>query len=95
MQTNVAQLLKAPVGSIRVFQVNNTLEDDGGSQHLIQGELTLTRTNDSILVQGTLATATELTCSRCLKPFTCNIPLHIEEEFLRAVLPLMDIMFLT
>jgi uncharacterized protein len=85
MQTNVAQLLKAPVGSIRVFQINNTLEDDSGSQYLVQGELTLTRTNDGILTQGTLATATELTCSRCLKAFTCNIPLHIGEEFFPTI----------
>jgi uncharacterized protein len=84
MQTNVAQLLKAPIGSIRTLTVNNTLEDNG-SQYLVQGELILVRTNSSILVQGTLASQTKITCSRCLKPFTCNVSLKIEEEFFPTI----------
>ena len=84
MQTNVAQLLKAPVGSIRTFQVNNILEDNG-SQYRVQGEVTLIRTNRSILVQGTLNSQTEIICSRCLKPFTYNISLEIEEEYFPTI----------
>jgi uncharacterized protein len=84
MQTNVAQLLKAPVGSIRTFTVNNTLEDNG-SQYLVQGELTLVRTNHSILVQGTLTSQSQITCSRCLKPFTCKISINIAEEFFPTI----------
>jgi uncharacterized protein len=84
MQTNVAQLLKAPIGSIRTLTVNNTLEDNG-SQYLVRGELTLVRTNRSILVQGTLTSQTQITCSRCLKPFSCTISLKIEEEFFPTI----------
>ena len=84
MQTNVAQLLKAPVGSIRVLPVSDTLEDEG-KQYLIQGEVTLTRTNNSILAQGTLTASTEFTCSRCLRQFTCNLTLHIEEEYFPTI----------
>ncbi|MDD5289169.1 MAG: DUF177 domain-containing protein [Dehalococcoidales bacterium] len=84
MQTNVAQLLKAPVGSIRTFQVNNVLEDNAG-QYLVQGELTLIRTNRSILVQGTLNSQTETTCSRCLKPITCRLSLKILEEYFPTI----------
>ena len=84
MQTNVAQLLKALVGSIRTLTVNNTLEDNG-NQYLVQGELTLVRTNRSILAQGTLTSQTEITCSRCLKPFACKMPLKIEEEYFPTI----------
>ena len=84
MQTNVAQLLKAPIGSIRTLTVNNTLEDNG-SQYLVQGELTLVRTNRSILAQGTLTSQTPMTCSRCLKPYTCNLSLKIEEEYFPTI----------
>jgi uncharacterized protein len=84
MQTNVAQLLKAPIGSIRTLTVDNTLEDNG-SQYLVQGELTLVRTNRSILVQGTLTSQTQITCSRCLKLFTCKISINIAEEFFPTI----------
>ena len=84
MQTNVAQLLKAPVGSLRTLPVDDNLEDNGTIYH-VQGEVVLIRTNDSILVQGTLATQTKITCSRCLKPFTLKIPLKIQEEFFPTI----------
>jgi len=42
MQTNVAQLLKAPVGSIRTFPVDDALEESATEYH-VQGELTLIR----------------------------------------------------
>jgi uncharacterized protein len=84
MQTNVAQLLKAPVGSLRTLPVDDNLEDNG-TIYPVQGEVVLIRTNDSILVQGTLATQTKITCSRCLKPFTLKIPLKIQEEFFPTI----------
>jgi uncharacterized protein len=84
MQTNVAQLLKAPVGSIRSLPVDDDLEDNGIVYH-VQGEVMLVRSNSSILAMGTLATQTKITCSRCLKPFTLKIPLKIEEEFFPTI----------
>jgi uncharacterized protein len=84
MQTNVAQLLKAPVGSIRAFPIDDDLEDNGTTYHL-KGELTLVRTNNSILAQGRLFTQTNMTCSRCDKPFTLKLPLKIEEEFFPTI----------
>jgi uncharacterized protein len=84
MQTNVAQLLKAPVGSIRTFSIDDNLEDNGIEYH-VKGELTLIRSTNSILVQGRLYTQTEMNCSRCLKPFTLKIPLKIEEEFFPTI----------
>jgi uncharacterized protein len=84
MQTNVAQLLKAPVGSIRAFPIDDDLEDNGTLYHL-KGELTLVRTNDSILVQGRLFTQTNIACSRCAKPYSLKIPLKIQEEFFPTI----------
>ena len=84
MQTNVAQLLKAPVGSIRTFPVDDTLEDNGTEYH-VRGELTLIRSTNSVLVQGRLETKTNINCSRCLKPFTLKIPLKIQEEFFPTI----------
>ena len=84
MQTNVAQLLKAPVGSIRTLPIDDTLEESG-TEYLVQGELTLIRTNNSILVDGRLETQTHITCSRCLKPFILKIPLKIQEEFFPTI----------
>ena len=84
MQTNVAQLLKAPVGSIRTLPVDDNLEDNGKVYH-VKGELTLVRTNNSILAEGMLATQIRITCSRCLKPFTLKLPLKIQEEFFPTI----------
>ncbi len=84
MQTNVAQLLKAPVGSIRTFTVDNVLEDND-NRYKVKGELTLILTNRSILVQGTLTTQNKITCGRCLKPFTCRLSLDIEEEYFPTI----------
>ena len=84
MQTNVAQLLKAPVGSIRTFPVDDTLEESGTPYH-VEGELTLIRSTSSILVQGHLKTQTDITCSRCAKPFTLKLALKIQEEFFPTI----------
>ena len=84
MQTNVAQLLKAPVGSIRTFPVDATLAESGTEYH-VKGELTLIRSTNSILVQGRLNTQTEFSCSRCLRPFTLKLPLKIQEEFFPTI----------
>ena len=84
MQTNVAQLLKAPVGSIRTFPVDDTLEESG-TEYRVNGELTLMRSTSSILVQGRLNTQTDITCSRCLKQFTLKLPLKFQEEFFPTI----------
>lgn len=84
MQTNVAQLLKAPSGSIRIFQITDNLEDEG-KIYTIRGDITLTRTDSSILVQGILTANAEMTCSRCLKSFKSKLSLHIEEEYFPTI----------
>jgi uncharacterized protein len=84
MQTNVAQLLKAPVGSVRAFPVDDVLTENG-TEYRVKGELTLIRSTGSILVQGKLETETDTECSRCTKPFTLKLPLKIQEEFFPTI----------
>jgi len=84
MQTNVAQLLKAPVGSIRTFPIDDVIEESG-TEYQVKGELTLISSTGSILVQGRLETQAHIDCSRCLKPFTQKIPLKIQEEFFPTI----------
>jgi uncharacterized protein len=81
IQENVAQLLKEPVGSIRDYELDESVDivgDGVGSQ--VKGKFRLTRTNRGILVKGTVSTGVEITCSRCLSLFHCPLTFTIEEE---------------
>jgi uncharacterized protein len=86
VQINVAQLLKSPVGSTRNYEVSGEVDifGDGGTS-LVNGEVSLIRTDRSILVKGTLNTRAEVTCSRCLTVFGCPLVLNIEEEYFPTV----------
>ncbi len=83
---NVAQLLKAPVGTTLVVELDESekldLEDE--SVRLagpITGQLRLRRTNQGILVDGPVETVVELACVRCLESFTLPVSFALEEQF--------------
>ncbi|MFC1913466.1 DUF177 domain-containing protein [Chloroflexota bacterium] len=80
MPINVSQQLKAPVGSIRNYDVDEII-DIVGSTSRIQGKVELTRTNRSILVKGRSHTEVDVSCSRCLNLFRYPLVLNIEEEY--------------
>jgi len=80
MRINVSQQLKAPIGSVRNYEVSEVVDIAGGSR-LVQGEVRLMRTNRGILAKGKLHTEVEITCSRCLGLFSCPMSLDIEEEY--------------
>ena len=80
VRINVAQLLKSPIGTVRGYNVSDTV-DIGGSGCLVEGEVTLMRTNRSVLVEGELYTEVDLSCSRCLSLFSCPLAINIEEEY--------------
>ena len=86
MPINVAQQLKAPIGSGRSYEVSETINIAGGTS-MVQGKVGLTRTDRSILVKGTLHTEVEVTCSRCLSLFGRPLTLNIEEEYF----PIIDV----
>lgn len=80
IQINVSQQLKEPIGARRSYPVNDIV-DIAGINSMVHGEVRLTRTEQSILVEGTLYTALRSTCSRCLSLFNCPLTLNIEEEY--------------
>ncbi len=84
LQINVSQQLKAPIGSKRVYQVDEKV-DIAGSDCLVQGEIELVRADRSILATGTLQTEIELTCSRCLSLFGYPLTIHFEEEYFPTI----------
>ena len=86
MQINVAQQLKATIGSTRNYEISEIV-DIGSGGRLIQGKVRLMRTNRGILVRGTLHTETEVVCSRCLNSFIYPLTLNIEEEYF----PIIDV----
>jgi len=80
VQINVSQLLKAPIGSTRDYEVSGIVDIEGRNI-TVQGEVRLTRTDRGILAKGALHTDIELTCSRCLSLFNSPLTLNIEEEY--------------
>ncbi len=83
---NVAQLLKAPVGTTQVVDLDETdaldLEDEAVKlAGPIRGRLRLRRTNQGILVDGPIEVLVELDCVRCLETFTLPISFRLEEQF--------------
>ncbi len=80
MEINVSQLLKAPVGSTRDFEVDETIEILG-SESEIGGQVRLMRTGRGILASGSLHTEVEAICSRCLASFSCPLAFSFEEEY--------------
>jgi uncharacterized protein len=82
MQINVSQLLKSSIGAVRDYDINESIDITGdGDISQVRGAVRLTRTDRGILVEGTLSTEAELTCSRCLNLFSCPLEINIEEEF--------------
>ena len=80
LQIDVLQLLMEPVGSVKNQQVSGAVEIDGNTSQ-VYGQISLTRTNRSILVKGELNATVELDCARCLNTFSQPLTLDIEEEF--------------
>ncbi len=86
MEINVAQVLKAPIGSTRNYEVsgvvNITASDVGSTAH---GGVRLMRTDRGILVKGMLNTEAEVSCGRCLSLFRYPLVLNIEEEYFPTI----------
>ncbi len=88
---NVAQLLKAPTGSSRFYQVEEPFKASSGAEARasgpIQGSIKLLRTVSGIMLTGSLALPMELSCCRCLDLFTIQVSITPEEEFQPVVDP--------
>jgi len=88
-QFNVAQLLKQPSGTYRIYDIMDAAGlpsfDDLKIVAPFRGRLRFMRVGSGILVTGELATSVELECSRCLTTFQTETRFEIEEEFKPSV----------
>ena len=88
MQTNVAQLLKWPVGTTRSYpiDVDEPLAlDDLSTAALTSGKVRLDRIDGGILARGDVECSVELECGRCLEQFAAPLHIHFEEEFAPSI----------
>jgi uncharacterized protein len=89
---NVAQLLKAPVGTAQRVDLDPEdeldLEDDRARvSGPVQGQVRLHRTNQGIFVDGVAEVPIELECTRCLTLFTKTVSAPLRELFY----PIIDV----
>lgn len=85
---NVAQLMKAPVGTSLVNDFHEEdiqLDDDIEVVGPIDGHVRMRRTNQGLLVDGWVELTLELSCSRCLKTFEQPMHVNFEEQFYPTV----------
>ncbi|MCS7207077.1 MAG: DUF177 domain-containing protein [Dehalococcoidia bacterium] len=86
MQFNVATLLKEPVGSARVYTLD---EEQVRLDDLLVAPfhswVRFTRTEKGIWVQARVDTAVASTCSRCLAEFSQRLQFTFDEEFFPTV----------
>lgn len=80
---NVAQLLKDPIGSTRVYDLAERLEapDEPWEGCEVRGKVKLLRTHRGVLVTAQLRTTIPLTCGWCLESFELPLDLAVEEEY--------------
>jgi uncharacterized protein len=85
---NVADLLRSAPGSSERFDVTLATLDVADGVELIRpvsGEVRLTNSGRSILVQGHLETALAERCSRCLRPAQARVVFDLQEEALPSL----------
>ena len=90
MLYNVAQLLKAPVGSALEYPIHEEdvlLDEDLKLVGPLDGHVRIRRTNQGLLVDGWVDLLLELSCTRCLAIY--RQPLHI--TFMEQFYPTVDI----
>src|SRR3989442_2379321 len=85
---NVAQLMKAPVGTSLEYDINEKdiqLDEDIQIIGPLLGHVRLRRTNQGLLVDGWVDLTLELSCNRCLKQFEQFLHVTFAEQFLPTV----------
>jgi uncharacterized protein len=80
---NVSTLLREPVGSRRTIPIDEepVAVPAEGWRSSVWGELRLIRTQRGLLVRASLTSTPRLECSRCLEPYSREVELDFEEEF--------------
>ncbi|HUZ78027.1 MAG TPA: DUF177 domain-containing protein [Chloroflexota bacterium] len=82
MKLNVAQLMKAAVGSTRAYTLDEALPEVEGVRltRPVHLSIHLTRLNEGLLARGDVETHLEAMCSRCAEPADLPVAFHFEEE---------------
>ena len=81
---NVAQLMKSPVGTSLVSDIdeeNVQLDEDIKIVGSASGQVRLRHINQGLLVDGQIDLTVELTCTRCLKTFKQELHLELDERY--------------
>jgi len=83
---NVAQLLKAPTGTVQRVELDDAdhldlVENEAKLAGPVSGQMRLHRTNQGIFADGTVNVPVELECTRCLSPLTTTVSFPLREQF--------------
>ena len=84
---NVAALLQEPIGSLRYFRLDGAICAPLGRDSVLNGDLRLLRTDQSILATAQLSTVVTEICSGCLDPMQASVEIAFDEEFWPAADP--------
>lgn len=85
---NVAQLMKAPVGTSLEYDIheeNIQLDEELKIIGPLDGHVRLRRINQGLLADGWVDATLELSCTRCLKEFQQDVHVPFEERFYPTV----------
>lgn len=85
---NVAQLMKAPVGTSIEYDIHEDeiqLDEDIQVIGPLLGHVRLRRTNQGLLVDGWVDLTLRLSCNRCLKEFAQPMHVTFAEQFYPTV----------
>lgn len=78
---NVSTLLSEALGSTRSYVLDGAGFHFNDGRTRADGDLRMTRTDGSILVDGRIRVAVEEVCGRCLEPFQQPLDVRLHEEF--------------
>jgi uncharacterized protein len=86
LRYNVSSLIRADFGSQQHLAIDESPVNLGQNftADFLRGKLRLTRTDQHILVEGSLYSAVPAECVRCLEPFRQHLQIPIEEQFALA-----------
>src|SRR5207302_16061 len=91
MLYNVAQLMKASVGTSLEYEIHEEdiqLDEDLNIISPIDGHVRIRRINQGLLIDGWVDLTLELSCTRCLKEF--EQPMHV--PFMEQFYPTVDVL---
>lgn len=83
MHINVRDILVESVGYSQFYKISGEEPqfEEIRRTKPVEGEFTLTRLDDCIVLQGQAASEIELECHRCLRVFTRPVQVQLEQQF--------------